>query len=285
MAGGGRGERASRPRARAASVVVPFTRPRTGGRLDAAQLVPSGRTLALAFAVLAGALAAWFLARETSVFGLRELQVTGTRPGIARQVRTALRSELGTSLLELDAARVERRVEALPTVLSATLDRAFPHALRVVVVPERAVAVVRQGGDSWLVSARGRVMGRIERGTKAPLPRIWVRRDVRIEVGAMVGGDLAAAVTAVSPLAAARLPRVATVRTGPEELSLALRSGLLLRLGEPTNVRLKLAIAARILPLLAADTAYLDVSVPDRPVSGTSLKSQVEVESTTSTTT
>ncbi len=55
------------------------------------------------------------------------------------------------------------------------------------------------------------------------------------------------------------------------------------RLGDPVDVPLKLAVAARVLPLLQDGTAYLDVSVPERPVAGTTLYSQVEVEGTTST--
>ena len=46
---------------------------------------------------------------------------------------------------------------------------------------------------------------------------------------------------------------------------------------------MKLAVAARVLPLLPPGSAYLDVSVPDRPVAGSSLDSQVEVESSAST--
>jgi len=48
-----------------------------------------------------------------------------------------------------------------------------------------------------------------------------------------------------------------------------LRSGLALELGEPTDIRLKLAIARRALGALPAGAAYVDVSVPGRPVAGT----------------
>jgi hypothetical protein len=48
-----------------------------------------------------------------------------------------------------------------------------------------------------------------------------------------------------------------------------LRSGLELRLGSPRASRLKLAVAAEIVPLLDPGTLYLDVSVPARPVAGT----------------
>ena len=49
-----------------------------------------------------------------------------------------------------------RAVEALPTVGAPASTARYPHTLRVVVVPERAVAVVRQGADSYLVAASGR---------------------------------------------------------------------------------------------------------------------------------
>jgi len=49
------------------------------------------------------------------------------------------------------------------------------------------------------------------------------------------------------------------------------------RLGDPLDVALKLAVAARVIPLLTGEMTYLDVAVPERPVAGT-LNSQVELE-------
>ena len=46
---------------------------------------------------------------------------------------------------------------------------------------------------------------------------------------------------------------------------------------------MKLEVARRILPQLGDLRGYLDVSVPERPVAGESLNSQVEVENATST--
>jgi len=55
-----------------------------------------------------------------------------------------------------------------------------------------------------------------------------------------------------------------------------LRSGLEVRLGSKDDLRLKLAIARRILATLGTSGGgdYLDVSVPERPVAG-SVNSQV----------
>ena len=60
------------------------------------------------------------------------------------------------------------------------------------------------------------------------------------------------------------------MRAADHELTFMLASGLELRLGDIRAVRLKLAVASRILPQLLArgGYAYLDVSVPERPVAG-----------------
>ena len=288
MAGRGRSQGGTRPRARVDAAVVPFPRRRTskGSRLALSRLAPSGRSLLLGFALLAATAGAYAAARETSVFAVRSVDVRGARPAVAAQVEQELAPALGQSLLAVDLERLRRRAEALPTVLAVSFDRAFPHTLRIVVTPERPVAVARQGAGSWLVSARGRVMGKLERGARRGLPRLWLKRDVKIEVGALLSGDTASAVRAVAPLARKPLPgRVSLVRVTPDELTLVQRSGLEVRLGDASDLALKLAVARRILPALAGVGGYLDVSVPERPVAGQDLNSQVEVETTPSTAT
>lgn len=284
MAERGRAGREQRPRTRAASVVVPFPRTTSGDRLELAPLVPSGRSLLIAFGVLGGILLALVLARETAIFGVRTIDVSGAQGPVARQVQRVLDDRVGASLmgLDLDAARVD--VTALPTVAEVAFDRAYPHTLRVVVVPERPVAIVRQGADSYLVSERGRVMARAERTARPALARIWIAKDTRLEPGAFVDGDLRTAVGAVTPLAGTRFPsRVVSVATR-DGLTLRLGSGLELRLGDMTHVDLKLAVAAQVLRLLPAGSEYLDVSVPDRPVAGPAWTDpQVEVETLPST--
>jgi cell division protein FtsQ len=265
------------PRPRAGKVVVPFPGLDTEERAAIARLVPSGRALAIVFAAAAAVAAGLLLARETSMFAVERIEVAGASPDVTRQVKQALGDVQGRSLLKVDTAELKRVVEGLPTVREAALDRAFPDSLQIVIVPERAVAVVRQGADAWLISDRGRLMHRLKKGKRSPLPRIWVSKDLRLAPGAVAAGELLAAITAVAPLDTSGLPgRVAAVSSTARRLTLRLRSGLQLQLGEPSEVRLKLAVAAKIMPLLQPGTAYLDVSVPERPVAGTSLDSQVE---------
>jgi hypothetical protein len=99
-----------------------------------------------------------------------------------------------------------------------------------------------------------------------------VPHNVAIKVGSTLapeGGGLAAA--AVAPLVGTPLfGRVRFVVAGGKQLTLELRSGIQVRLGDPGDLRLKFAITRRIIALLGSDVThgYVDVSVPERPVLG-----------------
>jgi len=188
---------------------------------------------------------------------------------VRAQVRRELAPLYGTSLVGLDGAALERHVESLPTVVSAVYDRAFPHTVRVTVVPETSVAVLHRGRQTWLVSARGRIVEHIRRGTDPLLPRIWVPWRTAVTAGAFLGAAQGGAAARALALVRHFPARIATARLSHGELVFRLRSGLEVRFGDPTDIRLKLAIARRALTLLPPGTTYLDVSVPERPVTGT----------------
>jgi len=215
--------------------------------------------------VVAGA-GVYLLARESSAFAVRSIQIEGVGPPLAARVREALLPLVGASLVSLDRGAAARRVLALPEVASATVDRAFPHALRVTVRAEHPVAVLRQADLAWLASARGRVLRQLNAHPYPSLPRIWLPRTDHVLVGATLSGASAEALRAVAPLGAIHFPLpVRSARAGEGELTLTLRSGLDIRLGDATDLRLKLAVAARIVRA-AAGARYVDVTVPERAV-------------------
>ena len=257
---------------------VALPRPAWHGTLGSlVRFAPSGRSLATGFALIALACGLYAGARTTSVFAIRRVEVRGAGPADAARVRHALSPLLGTSLLGIGGDDVEPRVLRLPEVARVSFDRAYPHTLRVTVVPELPVVVVRRGADAWLVSGRGRVLRRTPRGSSARLPRVWVPRDAELARGATVdaaAGGAAARAIAVLRSAAFRIP-MRTVRTDASGLTLTLRDGVELRFGEPTDLRLKLAVVRRALPFVPAGS-YLDVSVPQRPVSGSTFNSKVK---------
>lgn len=236
-------------------------------RVLAARIAPSWRSLGISAALVVLAAGAYAAARETSMFAVRTVEVRGAPAPVEKDVRAALEPLAGTSLLKIDRSKIERRLAALPSVAAVAYDRAFPHTLRVFVSAERPVAVLRRGSEGWLVAASGRVLRELPRPRLSGLARVWLPRSASVTVGATLADE--AGRRAVEVLAAARrMPlraRVADVVTDARELTLHLASGLEVRLGDTTNLRVKLAVANRILSQLSPP-GYLDVSVPLRVV-------------------
>ena len=261
---------ASRSKQGARAAVLPF--PRRGILSRTGRFLPSGRALLVCTVLVAAAVGVYVVSRETSLFAIRKIEVRGVTPAQAKEVESALAPLAGSSLLALGGDAVTRRVGALPDVLSVTYDRGFPHTLTVSVIPERPVAVLRRGGESWLVSARGRIMRRLTQGQAPGLPRIWVTQKVDASLGGTLSdANALSAVAAVAPLVRVRFPvRVASVETTDGSVTLHLRTGLALIVGDSTDLRLKYVIAKQLLASVPTTLgSYLDVSVPERPVSGT----------------
>jgi cell division protein FtsQ len=234
-----------------------------------ARVVPTRRSLALGLGVLAVAIGGYLIARETALFSIERIEVYGASPRVAGQVRNALASVAGTSLVGLDGSAVLRKVDALPTVVSASYDRAFPHTLRITVVPEQPAAVLRSGADSWLVSTRGRVIERLPFHGLPRVPRVWVSSRTAVGIGdELTVADATTAAHAVG-LSGRFAARVASASYTGGTVVFRLRSGLTVVLGDGGDIKLKVAVAARLLPKLPLGSTFLDVSIPGRPVSGT----------------
>ncbi len=230
----------SRP-VRAQAAVLPHDGGRTRGFMFARAL-PSGRALLLGFALLAAGALAYVGARETSLFALRSIQISGAPP----------------------------RVAGLSDVAGVSFDRDFPHTLRVFVSPAHSIAVLRRGASAWIVSSDGRVVRTAGLFAARKLPRIWIPRSAAVDVGIAVGD--ADAARAVQALAIARRDgfgtRIAVVRATDSELTFVLAAGPELRFGDAAAMPLKLAVVKRVLPLVQSTSAYLDVTVPARPIAG-----------------
>src|SRR5262249_24494116 len=151
----------------------------------------------------------------------------------------------------------------------------FPHTLRVSIVPEEPVAVLRHGADSWVASARGRVIAPVRGGSLPSLPRVWLPATSAVRVGAILSDPAGALAThALRSFRGVGLgQRIPCVKVTGGRLVAGLRGGLELRFGPPVDLGLKLAVARSILPTLAAPSEggprYLDLAVPERPVAGT----------------
>lgn len=236
------------------------------------------RAVLIGVGILAALGLLYFGARETSVFALRTVEIQGAPPKVRQAVLQSVEETRGTSLVSLDGDAVVRRLEALPSVRSVSYDRAFPHTLRLVVVPEQPVAVVNQASNLWIVSARGRVIGPTSAAEAPDLPRVHYLPEVPLTAGQFVTDEGTETILVALAEAPRRLPLpINSARLDDGELTLVLAgeggTRPLLLLGEPDDVGTKLRVAALVLRKLGDDEraalSYLDVTLPDRPVAST----------------
>jgi cell division septal protein FtsQ len=137
------------------------------------------------------------------------------------------------------------------------MDRAFPHTLRITVVPERPLAVVRRGPDAWLVSEHGRVIRELDRGRRSIRTNVWTDADTNLAVGSTVAdAELLTVLNALRRVPDSFPARVSMARVEDEEVTLVLASGNELR------------VLGRLSADERAELGYLDVTVPALPVGG-----------------
>ena len=257
------------------SVVLRLPRTRAHAR-DFVPLLPGWRALAIGFAIVLAVVGGYLVARQSALFAVQTLEIQGAPPTVAETVRTALRPVEGDSLLRLDLQSVESRLAAIPSVRTASLDRAFPHTLRIHVTAERPVGILRRGSEAWLVSARGRVIRRLDHPRLSRLPRVWVPLTVSAAAGDRLADapalDAVAALAALDTGPKPHPARVVQARSNDHELTLVLAAGTELRLADDEDLGLKLAIARDVLLALDPNVdgwpAYVDLTVPGRPVVG-----------------
>jgi cell division protein FtsQ len=241
------------------------------------------RTVALGF-LAAGALAAglWWVS-SGPLLRLRHVSITGyTRPDQALLVQTVRIVARDGTMTRLPAARVREALARFPWVQSVEVRHDWPLGMSVRVHQARPAAVVAgAGGVRALVSADGRVLGPAEPAGRLP--------GIDLGSATLRAGDWLRSTGARAPLGFVRgLPaglagRVQALRLESGVIVGQLTGGPELRLGTPEDLPLKAralrALVQAIGPKEERASAYVDLSVPDRPaVGGLPADSQSQVE-------
>jgi hypothetical protein len=217
---------------------------------------------------------AYLWVKGSGMFQLRSVAIRGGTESERVAVRDAVaRAAAGRSLLALSPTRVAGAIEQVPTIRLASVDRDFPHTLRIHIVPERAVALaIGPGGYRSLVAASGRVLRVFGRqDALPPLPRVWPDRARPIPGGTVRETSAQAALDALAARPSDFQAHIANVKIDPERgIVMHVRGGLDIVLGPPLQLRDKLRAAAWVLhhyrtSAERAQLVYADVSAPARP--------------------
>lgn len=218
------------------------------------------RPFALTGAVVVLAMVAVWVVAGTSLFGVREVRVTGTSIVTPAQVREAAAVPARTPLLRVPAGEVTDRItEALAPVARVRISREWPDTLVLAVTERAPVAAVPVGEDEFrLVDAGGVAFHTV---TSAPpdLPLVTVDRPGPDDP------DTRAALAVLAALTPALRGDLATLAvTGPAGIELSLHSERTIRWGDATRSDDKARVATALLGQ-ASDRglAVIDVSSPE----------------------
>jgi cell division protein FtsQ len=221
--------------------------------------------LLLAFAVVVALLAAAWGISVSPLLDIDHVEVRGLDRLTAAQIEDAGGVHPGDAMAWLDPGRAVTRIEALPFVRRATVSREWPDTVRIAIVERQPVAWIDRPAGKVVVDRSGRVLESVDDAPPGT-PQLIGSRVVPppgATISPVAGARVAAGLTG---FAAAGTRSVTVTDAG---VSIQLQSGPEIRMGDATQVDVKIRAA---LAVLAASTgnafAYIDVSVPTNPVAG-----------------
>jgi len=210
-------------------------------------------------AVLAGAADRALAASAVLGLVVGDIEVVGRETTDRATIMAALAAERGTPILAVSPSRAKEKLESLPWVRSATIERRLPGTLVVRLVERHPLAVWQHAGKHELIDREGAVIPVRDLTRFARLPTV-------------VGDDAASHATALIDMLA-REPELAgrvtaAVRVDDRRWNLQIDNAIDVLLPE-TNLAeawARLAAQERANKLLQRDIRTVDMRLPDRLV-------------------
>lgn len=100
----------------------------------------------------------WMPSAVAGLLAIERVSISGTARLDRRVVLSLLDLPEDRSLLSVDLASLERKVEAHPAVASASVGRVLPHTLTVIVVERKPVALFQHAGGTFFLDKEGVVL-------------------------------------------------------------------------------------------------------------------------------
>lgn len=216
--------------------------------------------------VLAALAAAAWAVTHSALLDVEHVRVTGTQQATPAQVRFAAGVKPGDAILFIDTGAIARNVERVAWVDKARVERSLGGEVDIHVTERRPAAWVRRAPDRVaLVDASGRVLA----DAAAPPPNLPEIAGLRAVPRAGHDVTLSAVADVLEKLPPALGLRTTRIAFANDGVTLALRDGPEVRLGEARNVAAKARAAVAVLSSTAASPPrYIDVRVPGAPVAG-----------------
>nr|NLD41503.1 FtsQ-type POTRA domain-containing protein [Actinomycetales bacterium] len=165
---------------------------------------------------------------------------------------------VGTPLTRLNTGALRDELEEIPTVLDASVHRAWPTGLEIALTPRTPVAAVPVDGGVELFDGEG-----VDLGLVPELPEGVPLAQVPLDGG--TAGILADIATIMGMLPEELLGQISTVAAVSQDaIEFTLHTGQLVRWGGNSDNELKVAVLATL--LLEVEASLYDVASPRTPV-------------------
>lgn len=214
--------------------------------------------------VLYGGYMFWF--RDLSWFAIDDVSVKGATTN-EREIKAAVEQVAGDmTTLHIKDNELRDAVARFPTIASVGASTSFPHGLQVTITERLPVAFIQSHGQQTAVSADGYLLVGADFDAKA-LPRI----EGAAAQGARLDQEAAAqaSILGATPEPLRNHLTASTWDDSSGGVVVDLNNGPEVRFGDGSRARAKWEAAVAVLSSdERGSPSYLDVSVPDRPVSG-----------------
>ncbi len=190
-------------------------------------------------------------------FSVQEVLVEGRTRTEPNQVLAALGVSRGAPILALDAEHARRRLEALPWIARASIERRLPDEIYVRLAERIPLALWQIDGEVSVIDRDGEVIRGIEPNSFNRLPLV---------VGKDAPSDTAALLAMLRGAPKLNDLVTAAVRVGSRRWNLRLKGGIEVRLPEknPEEAWARLADLQSRHDLLARDVVTIDMRLPGR---------------------
>jgi cell division protein FtsQ len=206
----------------------------------------------------------WF--RDLPWFAIDEVTVEGASTN-QTEIRTAIEQVSGDmTTLDIKDDQLRDAVARFPTIATVSASTSFPHTLHVRVTERLPVGFVHVGGRRTAVSADGYLLAGASFDARA-IPRI----DGGAAHGARLDDDgtAEAAILGATPEPLRERITSSTWNEDHGGVAVELENGPEIRFGDGSRAADKWSAAVAVLSSTERGSpSYLDVSVPERPVSG-----------------
>jgi cell division protein FtsQ len=202
---------------------------------------------------------------RSPLFEVRHVDVSGALHTPRSSILAVTGLAAHPTMAGVDTESLARRIEGLPWVARAEVEKSWPSTVEVVVEERTPVAQVAEPKGRWaLLDAAGRVL-EVSHGERGDLPAL-LGDGTPGRPGSRLAGSGPGALAVAAALPSSLRGDVSSVEEVSGEVDMTLRSGVEVRLGPPSDLAAKFEATLTVIERASTNgVAVIDVRAPEDP--------------------